>query len=85
MKQHAQACLIGLAIAAPSTVVAGQGIASLTKGSRATVSGVVHVVSDAKTFILKDHSGTIPVHIGSSPKPITEGMPVTVHGTVDKP
>ncbi|MGD1882288.1 MAG: hypothetical protein ACFB11_08205 [Paracoccaceae bacterium] len=74
------ACLI---IAAPSAVVAGSNIADLVSDQRATVSGVVDRVTDEDTFILKDHTGSIPVYLGPNRVPVTQGMNVTVHGIVD--
>lgn len=72
-----------LLVAAPGAVVAGQTIDALGADTWVTVSGVVHQITDEDTFLLKDHTGQIPVYIGPNPMPVQEGMPITVHGVVD--
>ncbi|MCV3271106.1 hypothetical protein [Roseobacter sinensis] len=72
-----------IALAAPSSVVAGSTIESITAETRVTVSGVVERITDEDTFILKDHTGRIPVYIGPNAMPVTSGVAVTVHGVVD--
>ncbi|WP_227267875.1 NirD/YgiW/YdeI family stress tolerance protein [Roseobacter weihaiensis] len=72
-----------LLLAAPSTVFAGQTISAVEADSWVTVSGIVHQITDEDTFVLKDHTGQIPVYIGPNRMPVQQGMPVTVHGVVD--
>lgn len=75
--------LICLILAAPTSVVAGQSIADLTPYTPVTVSGIVDRVTDEDTFILRDHTGRIPVYLGPNRVPVVAGTAVTVSGFLD--
>ena len=75
--------IAAIAIAAPTSLFAGQTIAELSDENRVTVSGVVERIADEDTFILKDHTGEIPVYLGPNVVPVAVGTAVTVHGIFD--
>ena len=74
------ACFV---VAAPTSLVAGQTIAEIRSDKRVTISGVVDRITSEDTFILKDHTGRIPVYLGPNRVPVKEGLAVMVHGLVD--
>ncbi len=74
------ACFV---VAAPTSLVAGQTLAEISSDKRVTISGVVDRITSEDTFILKDHTGRIPVYLGPNRVAVEEGLPVTVHGLVD--
>lgn len=75
--------IAAIAIAAPTSLFAGQTIAEPGPQDRVTVSGIVDRIADEDTFILRDHTGQIPVYLGPNMVPVSVGTAVTVHGIFD--